>query len=130
MKRTELYSTLAQLTDEQLVQLFKVAQVLGTVPTDIKVDAQSPKASKPDNALVQTVAPKTDKFSYKSLRCTKGIPSKVWSAIHHCVVENGGTYDRRTKTWNFKTIKACKTTYESQVAYAKSHGTELCIEAF
>lgn len=128
MTRTQLYSQLAQLSDAQLTQLFKLAQVMGSVPTDLKVDEEAPKT---DNALVQTVAkPKTDKFSYKSLRCTKGIPSKVWSAIHHNVVDNGGEYDRKTKTWKFKTIKACKKVYDEQVAYAQKHGTVLCVEAF
>lgn len=115
MTRTELYTQLAQLTDAQLNSLVTLAQSVqdGTLvlPNANKVAKKTPEV----------------KFSAKSLKCTKGIPSKVWSAIHHCVIDNGGTYDRRSKTWNFKTIKACKAVYDAQVAYAKEHGTELVI---
>ena len=133
MTRTQLYSQLATLTDAQLESVFRMAQVMGVMPIESNTSSKASKSV--DKALVQTVqtpvvASKPDKFSYKSLRCTKGIPSKVWSAIHHCVVENGGEYDRKTKTWTFKTIKACKATYDAQVAYAKAHDKDLCIEAF
>ena len=140
MKRAELYSQLAQLTDAQLVQLVQLAQVLGSVPSTTVAQA------KPDKALVvvPTVAKSSEelradkvqrklkdgKFNYKRLACTKGIPSKVWSAIHHNVVENGGTWDRQDKVWKFKTIKACKTVYETQLKFAQSKGVEMPIEAF
>lgn len=117
MSRTDLYTQLATLSDAQLTQLVALAQLVG---------AQSLDKATVDNALVK--ASKPEKFSAKSLKCTKGIPSKVWSAIHHCVVEHGGKYDRKTKVWTFKTIKACKEVYEIQSAYAKEHGKELLIE--
>lgn len=118
MSRVDLYNQLAQLSDVQLTQLVQLAQLVGT---------QSLDKATVDNALVK--ASKPEKFHAKGLKCTKGIASNVWSAIHHCVIEHGGKYDRKTKTWQFKTYKACEEVYNIQSAYAKEHGKELVIES-
>lgn len=123
---TSILTLIAKIDDSHLEQLAQLINLFVTGKIKFVDGVLTVDNGKSDNALVESKA-KPERFSAKSLKCTKGIPSKVWSAIHHSVIENGGSYDRKTKTWTFKTIKACKAVYDAQVAYAKAHDTELCI---
>ena len=120
-----LVSIIAGLNKEQLITVIQFVQNLVCVDTDKALVKSAPeKVVKP----FVKATPNADKVGY-SIRMTE-LNKGRWGGINNAFKSlNGGksAWNKDTQTWEFKTKKACKQAYDTQVEYAKAHADYPCV---
>lgn len=113
----ELYMIACTLDAKTLTQLLDIAKGFASGNTDSTV-VKGKKGDKPEP-------------EYKKLHVTKGIPSKVWSAINHDFTANGGKWVKGKKKgtgyWEFDTVAQCTEALTRQQEYCKAHDVECAL---